>query len=426
MFADRARIIIKSGKGGDGHVSFRREKFVPNGGPDGGDGGKGGDIIFEVDEGLNTLTDYRHRRKFAAKAGEEGGKKNCHGKNGEDLVLKVPEGTVIKDAESGKVIADMSGDNKRQIILTGGRGGLGNQHYATSTMQAPKYAQPGGEAIEIEVQLELKVIADVGLVGFPNVGKSTFLSRVTNAKPKIANYHFTTLNPNLGVVDLDGNGFVIADIPGLIEGASEGVGLGHEFLRHIERTKVIIHLVDGASVEGRDPLADILAINKELEAYDPSILEKPQVIAANKMDVCMEGSDEIIATLRKEFEPKGIQVFAISAVSGQGVKELLYHVQELLKTCPDEITIYEPEFDPALRFFDDEPFTVELNEDGEYVVEGPRIEKMLGYTNIDSEKGFLFFQRFLKEQGILKQLEELGIQEGDTVRMYGLMFDYYK
>lgn len=426
MFADCARIIIKSGKGGDGHVSFRREKFVPNGGPDGGDGGKGGDIIFEVDEGLNTLTDYRHRRKFAAKAGEEGGKKNCHGKNGEDLVLKVPEGTVIKDAESGKVIADMSGDNKRQIILTGGRGGLGNQHYATSTMQAPKYAQPGGEAIEIEVQLELKVIADVGLVGFPNVGKSTFLSRVTNAKPKIANYHFTTLNPNLGVVDLDGNGFVIADIPGLIEGASEGVGLGHEFLRHIERTKVIIHMVDGASVEGRDPLADILAINKELEAYDPSILEKPQVIAANKMDVCMEGSDEIIATLRKEFEPKGIQVFAISAVSGQGVKELLYHVQELLKTCPDEITVYEPEFDPALRFFDDEPFTVELNEDGEYVVEGPRIEKMLGYTNIDSEKGFLFFQRFLKEQGILKQLEKLGIQEGDTVRMYGLMFDYYK
>lgn len=426
MFADRARIIIKSGKGGDGHVSFRREKFVPNGGPDGGDGGKGGDIIFEVDEGLNTLTDYRHRRKFAAQAGEEGGKKNCHGKNGADLILKVPEGTVIKDAESGKVIADMSGDNKRQIILTGGRGGLGNQHYATSTMQAPKYAQPGGESIEIEVQLELKVIADVGLVGFPNVGKSTFLSRVTNAKPKIANYHFTTLNPNLGVVDLDGNGFVIADIPGLIEGASEGIGLGHEFLRHIERTKVIIHMVDGASVEGRDPLEDIKAINKELEAYDPAILDKPQVIAANKMDVCMEGSEEIIEKLRKEFEPKGIEVFSISAVSGQGVKELLYHVQELLKTCPEKVTVYEPEFDPALRFFSEEPFTVEVNEEGEYVVEGPRIEKMLGYTNIDSEKGFLFFQRFLKEQGILKQLEELGIEEGDTVRMYGLMFDYYK
>ena len=426
MFADRARIIIKSGKGGDGHVSFRREKFVPNGGPDGGDGGKGGDIIFEVDEGLNTLTDYRHRRKFAAQAGEEGGKKNCHGKNGADLILKVPEGTVIKDAESGKVIADMSGDNKRQIILTGGRGGLGNQHYATSTMQAPKYAQPGGESIEIEVQLELKVIADVGLVGFPNVGKSTFLSRVTNAKPKIANYHFTTLNPNLGVVDLDGNGFVIADIPGLIEGASEGIGLGHEFLRHIERTKVIIHMVDGASVEGRDPLEDIKAINKELEAYDPAILEKPQVIAANKMDVCMEGSEEIIEKLRKEFEPKGIEVFSISAVSGQGVKELLYHVQELLKTCPEEVTVYEPEFDPALRFFSEEPFTVEVNEEGEYVVEGPRIEKMLGYTNLESEKGFVFFQKFMKDTGILDELEEKGIQEGDTVRMYGFVFDYYK
>ncbi len=428
MFADRAKIIIKSGKGGDGHVSFRREKYVPNGGPDGGDGGKGGDIIFQVDEGLNTLTDYRHKRKFAARPGEEGGKKKCHGKNGEDLVLKVPEGTVIKDAESGKVIADMSGDNKRQIILQGGKGGLGNQHFATSTMQAPKYAQPGGEAIEIEVLLELKVIADVGLVGFPNVGKSTFLSRVTNAQPKIANYHFTTLNPNLGVVDFEGaSGFVIADIPGLIEGASEGVGLGHEFLRHIERTKVIIHMVDGASVEGRDPLQDILAINKELEAYDSEILNKPQVIAANKMDVCMEGQEEIVQKLREYFKPQGIEVFAISAVSGQGVQELLGHVMSLLQQCPSEVKVYEPEFDPSLQMFRDEPFTVEYHaEDEEYVVEGPRIEKMLGYTNIDSEKGFLFFQRFLKEQGILDQLEELGIEEGDSVRMYGLVFNYYK
>lgn len=428
MFADRAKIIIKSGKGGNGHVSFRREKYVPNGGPDGGDGGKGGDIIFQVDEGLNTLTDYRHRRKFAASPGEEGGKKKCHGKNGADLILKVPEGTVIKDAESGKVIADMSGSNKRQIILQGGRGGLGNQHYATSTMQAPKYAQPGGDAIEIEVLLELKVIADVGLIGFPNVGKSTFLSRVTNAQPKIANYPFTTLNPNLGVVDFDGaEGFVIADIPGLIEGASEGIGLGHEFLRHIERTKVIIHMVDGASVEGRDPLEDILAINRELEAYDPQILEKPQVIAANKMDVCMAGQDEILDKMRSFFEPKGIEVFPISAVSGQGVKELLGHVMALLRQCPTEVTVYEPEFDPSLQLFKEEPFTVTFHEeDKEYVVEGPKIEKMLGYTNIDSEKGFLFFQRFLKEQGILKQLEELGIEEGDTVRMYGLVFDYYK
>ena len=348
MFADRATIIIKSGKGGDGHVSFRREKYVPDGGPDGGDGGKGGDVIFVVDEGLNTLTDYRHRRKFAAQPGEEGGKRNCHGKNGEDLILKVPEGTVIKDAESGKVIADMSGENRRQVILRGGRGGLGNQHYATSTMQAPKYAQPGGDSIEIEVKLELKVIADVGLVGFPNVGKSTLLSRVTNAQPKIANYHFTTLQPNLGVVDLDGaKGFVIADIPGLIEGASEGVGLGLEFLRHIERTKVMIHMVDAAGTEGRDPVADIIAINKELEAYDPALLKKPQVIAANKMDAVYGDENEIIQKLKDTFEKDGIRVFPISAVSGKGLKELLYCVSELLDQCSKEPVVYEPEFMPS-------------------------------------------------------------------------------
>ena len=427
MFADRAKIIIKSGKGGNGHVSFRREKYVPNGGPDGGDGGKGGDIIFVVDNGLNTLTDYRHRRKFAAEPGEEGGKKNCHGKDGADLILKVPEGTIIKDAQSGKVIADMSGDNTRVTILKGGKGGLGNQHFATSTMQAPKYAQPGQEAIEIEVALELKVIADVGLVGFPNVGKSTFLSRVTNAQPKIANYHFTTLQPNLGVVDMDdGYGFVIADIPGLIEGASEGVGLGHEFLRHIERTKVMIHIVDAAGTEGRDPISDIRTINKELEAYNPELLKKPWVIAANKIDAIYEDENDIIKQLRNEFEPDGIKVFPISAVSGQGLKELLYEVKNLLSTCPKETTVYEQEFDPALNFFKDEPYTIEIDKDGAYVVEGPKIEKMLGYTNIDSEKGFLFFQKFLREQNILKELEERGIEEGDTVKMYGYAFDYYK
>lgn len=427
MFADRATIIIKSGKGGDGHVSFRREKYVPNGGPDGGDGGKGGDVIFVVDEGLNTLTDFRHRRKFAAEPGQEGGKKNCHGKNGADLILKVPAGTVIKDAASDKVIADMSGDNKLQVILKGGRGGLGNQNFATATMQAPKYAQPGGEAIEIEVKLELKVIADVGLVGFPNVGKSTLLSRVTNAQPKIANYHFTTLQPNLGVVDLDGAaGFVIADIPGLIEGASDGVGLGYEFLRHIERTKVIIHMVDAAGTEGRDPIADIKAINHELEAYDPEILKKPQVIAANKIDAIYGDENDVIAKLREEFETDGIKVFAISAVSGQGLKELLYHVNDLLATCSKEPVIYEQEFDPALSIFKDEAYTITRDDDAAFVVEGPKIEKMLGYTNIESEKGFLFFQRFLKEQGILAELEELGIVDGDTVRMYGHEFDYYK
>ncbi len=427
MFADRAKIIIKSGKGGDGHVSFRREKYVPNGGPDGGDGGKGGDIIFEVDEGMNTLADYRHKRKFAAQNGEEGGKRNCHGKKGEDLILKVPEGTIIREAETDKVIADMSGENRRQIVLKGGNGGLGNQHYATSTMQAPKYAKPGQEAIELEVKLELKVIADVGLVGFPNVGKSTLLSRVTNAQPKIANYHFTTLNPNLGVVDFEDGGFVIADIPGLIEGASEGIGLGHEFLRHIERTKVMIHMVDAASVEGRDPIEDIRAINKELEAYNPKLLEKPQVIAANKIDAIYEGENEIIQKLRETFEPEGIEVYPISAVSGKGVKELLYAVKKLLEHFSEEPIVFEQEYFPELQMAEDEPITVEYSEEEEvYIVEGPKIEKMLGYTNIDSEKGFLFFQKFLKQQGIIKELEKLGIQDGDTVRMYELEFDYYK
>ena len=427
MFADRAKIIIKSGKGGNGHISFRREKYVPNGGPDGGDGGKGGDIIFQADEGINTLSDYRHKRKFSAQNGEDGGKKNCHGKNGEDLILKVPQGTVVKDAASGKVIADISGKNQRQVILKGGRGGLGNQNFATATMQAPKYAQPGQEAIEIEVLLELKVIADVVLVGFPNVGKSTLLSRVTNAQPKIANYHFTTLSPNLGVVDLDGGkGFVMADIPGLIEGASEGIGLGHEFLRHIERTKVMIHIVDAASVEGRNPIEDIKTINQELNAYHPDLLKKPQVIAANKIDAIYDEKDDIIGKLSAEFEKSGIKVFPISAVSGQGLKQLLYYVSGLLEDLGDTTVVYEAEYDPASSLFKEDSYTIERADDAAFVVEGPKIDKMLGYTNIESEKGFLFFQKFLKEQGILEALEKRGIQDGDTVRMYGHEFDYYK
>lgn len=429
MFADRATIYVRSGKGGDGHVSFRREKYVPDGGPDGGDGGRGGDVIFQVDEGLNTLTDFRHIRKYQAQDGEPGGKKNCRGKNGSDIIIKVPAGTVIKEANSGKVITDMSGDNKRIVLLTGGRGGNGNQHYATPTMQAPKYAQPGQPAKELTLQLELKVIADVGLVGFPNVGKSTFLSRVTNAHPKIANYHFTTLNPNLGVVDFeDGDGFVIADIPGLIEGASEGVGLGYEFLRHIERTKVMIHMVDAAGSEGRDPIADIYSINKELTAYNEEIAHRPQVIAANKTDLIYDGENEIIEKLRKEFEPRGMKVFPISAVSGKGVKELLYYVREELRGLDEKPIVFEQEYFPdEMLLTGDEPYTVTYDEEtGEYVVEGPRIEKMLGYTNLESEKGFVFFQNFLKENGILQELIDMGIQEGDTVRVYGLSFDYYK
>ncbi len=427
MFADRARIIIKSGKGGDGHISFRREKYVPNGGPDGGDGGNGGDIIFEVDEGLNTLSDFRQRRKYAAGNGEEGGKRNCHGKNGDDLIVKVPAGTVVKEAQSGRIIADMSGDNKRQVILTGGRGGNGNQHYATSTMQAPNYAQPGQPAMELEVLLELKLIADVGLIGFPNVGKSTFLSRVTNARPKIANYHFTTLDPNLGVVDTPGAaGFVIADIPGLIEGASEGIGLGHEFLRHIERTRLMIHIVDAASTEGRDPIADIYAINKELENYDPKLSTKPQVIAANKIDAL--GDDRTsVEILKNEFEPKGIKVFPISAVSGEGVNDLLYYVSDALSHMENEPVVFKQEYFPEeeLRIDNSEGHTVTV-EDGVFVVEGPQIDKMLGYTNLESEKGFMFFQNFMKDRGILDELREAGIKEGDTIRIYGWEFEYYE
>lgn len=431
MFSDKVRIFIKSGKGGDGHVSFRRELYVPAGGPDGGNGGHGGDIIFQVDKGLNTLGDFRHNSKYIAQSGEEGGKKRCTGKNGEDLIIKVPEGTVIYDDESGKVIADMSGDNMKETILKGGRGGKGNMNYATATMQAPQYAQPGQEAKELWVRLELKCIADVGLVGFPNVGKSTFLSRVTNARPKIANYHFTTLNPNLGVVDIDGGkGFVIADIPGLIEGASEGVGLGHQFLRHIERTKVIIHIVDAASTEGRDPIADIKAINAELEAYNPDLLKRPQVIAANKIDAIYDDGSGTnpVELIKAAFEPEGIKVYPISAVTGQGVKELLYAVRELLDNFPNDVVIFEKEFDvDELLDNSDDNYNVYIDENGVFIVEGERIDKMLGYTNLESEKGFNFFQKFMKSSGAIDRLEELGIEEGDTVRVGDyLEFDYYR
>lgn len=436
MFADRAKIMIRSGKGGDGHVSFRREKFVPDGGPDGGDGGKGGDVIFEVDGNTNTLIAYRHHRKFSATDGEAGRKKRQHGADGEDIILKVPEGTVVKLAQTGEVIADLSGENRRQVILQGGRGGNGNMHYATSTMQAPTYAQPGQDARELEVQLELKLIADVGLIGYPNVGKSTLLSSVTNANPKIANYHFTTLEPNLGVVDLgDGQGFVMADIPGLIEGASAGAGLGHEFLRHIERCKILVHVVDAASVEGRDPVEDIYRIDEELAAYNVSLEKKPQIIAANKCDAIYqpetaeESTDNPVDRIRAEFEPKGVKVYPISAATGEGVKELLYAVYELLQTVPKEVEVFAQEYFPEEHIPGNNlPFTVWKDEKEEHLfhVEGPKVEKMLGYTNLESEKGFRFFQNFLKDTGILKELRSLGVEDGDTVKLYELQFEYYE
>ena len=428
MFADTAKIIIKSGKGGDGHVSFRRELYVPNGGPDGGDGGRGGDLIFAVDKGMNTLSDFRFKRKYAAEDGEQGGKKRCHGKDGKDLVVKVPYGTIVREAASGKVITDMSGDNLREVVLKGGRGGLGNQHFATSTMQAPRYAQPGKPGQELEVILELKVIADVGLVGFPNVGKSTLISASSNARPEIANYHFTTLQPHLGVVDLDDDtSFVMADIPGLIEGASEGAGLGHDFLRHIQRCRVIIHVVDAAGTEGRDPLEDIEKINAELKSFDAELAARPMIIAANKMDAWTDdGSGDPVERIRAVYEPKGIKVMSISAATGKGVRELLYAAADILKATAGEPKIYEKEFDVESAVKEELPLNVYKESGHVYVVEGERIEKMLGYTRLDTERGFRFFQNYMKENKIIDRLKEMGLSEGDTVRVGGIEFEYYE
>ena len=426
-FVDTARITVKAGSGGNGAVAFHREKYVAAGGPDGGDGGRGGSVILEINEHMSTLMDFRYKRKYVAANGMDGQGKRCSGKDGEDLVIKVPRGTVVRDAETGEIICDMS-QTDRFVLARGGNGGWGNKHFATPTRQVPRFAKAGLPGQERQVILELKLLADVGLVGFPNVGKSTLLSVVSRAQPKIANYHFTTLDPHLGVVDLgEGAGFVMADIPGLIEGASQGVGLGHDFLRHIERTKVLVHVVDAASTEGRDPVEDIRTINQELGAYDAELLKRPQVIVANKTDVIYADGDDPVEQIRQEFEADGIQVYPISAVSGKGVKELLYGVYHLLQTLDQTPVVFEKEFDVSLlNAGSNLPYTVEQNEEGEFVVEGPRIEKMLGYTNLDSEKGFLFFQNFLKTSGILEDLEKAGIQEGDTVRMYGLAFDYYK
>lgn len=425
MFVDKVKIFVRSGKGGDGHVSFRREKYVPNGGPDGGDGGRGGHIIFEVDPGCNTLIDFRHKRHYKAQDGEEGGKKRCHGKDAEDLIIKVPLGTVIREAETNHVIADMHKVGQREIIFKGGKGGRGNQHFATATRQAPRYAEKGKPAKEYWLTLELKMIADVGLVGLPNVGKSTLLSMVSNAQPKIANYHFTTLAPNLGVVTSQyGKQFVMADIPGIIEGASEGVGLGHDFLRHVERTKVLVHVVDVASVEGRDPVKDILTIQNEIMLYNPQILkDKPQVIAANKIDI--GNYEEHLTALKNTFEPQGIPVIPISAAGNHNLQELLKVIAHLLESTLADTIIFEPEFE-EISHMPNEPYTVTMPQEGYFVVEGNGIRRMLGYTAIDTEQGFAFFQRYLREKGIIKALEDAGIEEGNTVNIYDLEFDYMK
>ena len=423
MFADTAKIVVRSGKGGNGHVSFRRELYVPAGGPDGGDGGKGGDVIVEVDDGLNSLEAFRHKMKYSAGDGEEGDGRRMHGKNGKDLILKVPAGTLIKDAESGKLITDMSGENRRIILLPGGKGGLGNMHFATPSMQAPKFAQPGQEAREITLRLELRVIADVGLIGFPNVGKSTLLSMCSNARPEIANYHFTTLNPHLGVVNLKGDrSFVMADIPGLIEGASEGVGLGYQFLRHIHRSRVLIHIVDGAGSEGRDPLSDLKSIHAECAQYDPAILKKPIIVAANKIELIQsEEQEAAFHALEVYCKEQGYPFFKISAALNQGIYPLLEEAYRLLESIDKEEMQYESEVDlSTLGSVEKLPLSYEHPEEGLFIVEGPKMEKMLGYTNLESEKGFLFFQR-----GIIKELKKMGLKEGDTIQIYSHAFEYY-
>lgn len=424
MFVDRVKIHVKGGNGGNGMVSFFRAKYITHGGPDGGDGGRGGDVIFVGDESMGTLMDFRYKRMFKAGNGQDGGKRNCFGKDGESVVIKVPVGTVIREAESGKIMADITKHGEEKILIHGGKGGKGNQHFATPTRQAPRYAEPGRVAKEYDVILELKLIADVGLIGFPNVGKSTLLSMVTNANPKIANYHFTTLAPNLGVVEgRYGDSFVLADIPGLVEGASEGVGLGHAFLRHVERTKVFIHVVDAAGVEGDDPVENVRKINQELEAYNPELMKRPQVIAANKTDI--PGSEENVERLKEAYEKEGFEVFPISAATNKGLDELLTKVAEILKNYPEDI-VFEEEYEEYDEVaVDQEPFTIEV-EDCVYVVRGVGVEKMIGYTNIDTEKGFAFFQRYLKEKGIIEALEEKGIQEGDTVRIYDMEFEFWK
>ncbi len=424
MFVDKVKIKVKGGDGGDGCVSFYRAKYVPNGGPDGGDGGRGGDIIFVADKSETTLVDFRFKRKFEAEKGQNGSKSNCTGKDAKDIIIKVPVGTVIREEKSNKVMADLNFDGDTKVLIKGGKGGKGNQHFATSVRQAPKYAEQGRKSKEYEIVLELKLIADVGLVGLPNVGKSTLLKMVTNANPKIANYHFTTLAPNLGVVRSKfGTDFVIADIPGLIEGASEGVGLGHAFLRHVERTKVFIHVVDASGIENDDPMETIELIRNELKVYDEKLLDRPVVIACNKMDI--ETSNENYLKIKEKYEPMGIKVFPISAASNQGLDDLLKEVALILVDYPEDI-VFVDDFEEYIEEVDvHEPFVIEEIEGG-FSVEGKGLEKMLANTNLEVEKGYAFFQKYLRDRGIIEALEEKGIGEGDTVRLYDLEFEYYK
>ena len=426
MFVDYAKIIIKSGDGGNGAATFRREKYVAAGGPDGGDGGRGGDVYFEVDPNANTLIDFRFTKKFKAENGQNGSGGHKAGKSGQDIIVKVPVGTIIKDAESGKVIVDMSKEGQKELILKGGRGGKGNSHFATSTRQAPRFAIDGEPGKEKEIILELKLLADVGLVGFPNVGKSTILSRVTKATPKIADYHFTTIDPNLGVVKTEhGDSFVLADIPGIIEGASEGVGLGIQFLRHVERTRLLLHVLDVAGTEGRNPVDDFNKINEELKKYSEKLATRKQIIVANKIDSMQD--DENYKSLEKLAKENDMEIYKISAVTGEGLNELFNHVAETIKTLPkEEIVEAEDRIVYTLEDDEEEQFKIEIVKPGEFIVTGPAVQRLMGRVNIGDNESYSYMEKMLKKIGITQALKDKGVKEGDTVKILEWEFEWYE
>ncbi|WP_314970932.1 GTPase ObgE [Peptostreptococcus stomatis] len=425
MFIDKARIFVKAGNGGNGAVSFRREKYVPAGGPDGGDGGRGANIIMVADTGLRTLMDFKYKKKYSAQHGEDGSKKKRAGKNGEDLILSVPEGTVIRDEKTGLIIADLKKAGDKAVVARGGYGGKGNQHFANAVRQAPAFAKSGTDGQERWITLELKMIADVGLLGFPNVGKSTFLSVVTSAKPKIANYHFTTLTPNLGVVQTrHGESFVIADIPGIIEGAADGVGLGHDFLRHVERTKVLVHIVDISGIEGKDPIDDFEKINEELRLYNEKLASRPQIVVANKSDLLFD--ETIYENFKKTMEEKGYEAFKMSAVTRDGVDQVIDRVSQLLNEVEDvELVSQEEMYRPELDVDDEGGLKVEIDEDGIYVVTGKELRRIMYSVNFDDMESLQFFQAQMESKGVFDMLRQAGIEDGDTVKIYELEFEFY-
>lgn len=416
MFTDYVKIYAKAGNGGNGAVSFRREKYVASGGPDGGDGGKGGDVYFEVNPDSNTLVDFRYKKKFKADNGNNGEGSHKYGRGGKDLIIKVPRGTIIKDAQTGEILADLSEEKQKELILKGGKGGKGNSHFATSTRQAPRFSEDGQEGEEKELILELKLLADVGLIGFPSVGKSTILSVVTSATPKIADYHFTTLEPNLGVVKAEyGDSFVIADIPGLIEGASEGTGLGIQFLRHIERTRLLLHVIDVSGLEGRKPVEDFYTINNELGKYSPKLAKRKQIIVANKADIAQDSS--LYEELEELAKKQKMEIFKISAATGQGIKELMEHVAEVLKTLPKEELVEVSHSRKIYKLEEKEDFTI-IKEDDTYVVDGPEIRDLMRRVNMEDNESLYYFQKRISELGVDAKLKQMGVKDGDSVRVY--------